>query len=111
MKQKTLQFALEWSSRMQEFQIGRQSIPSTGCSNRESPVIRLPTRSWYNQVTVICWMQQRPWRNVRGGHQCNQERARWAGRACTVLFCMWLATNAAPAKPEWHGRKDLLRSI
>ena len=52
MKQKTLQFALEWSSRTQEFQVGRQPIPSTGCcGNRESPVTSLPTRSWYDQVT------------------------------------------------------------
>jgi len=45
MKQKTLQFALEWSSRTQEFQVDRQPIPSIGCGNRESPVTNLPTRS------------------------------------------------------------------
>jgi len=38
MKQKTLQFALEWCSRTQDFQVGRQPIPSTECGNRESPV-------------------------------------------------------------------------
>ena len=29
----------------QEFQVGRQPIPTTGCGNRESPVTNLPTRS------------------------------------------------------------------
>ena len=69
MKQKTLQFALEWCSRTQEFQVGRQPIPSTEYGNRESPVTNLSTRSWYDQVTVTRWTQRRPWRNVRGGRQ------------------------------------------
>jgi len=69
MKQKTLQFVLEWSNRTQEFQVGRQPIPSTGCSNRESPVTDLPTHSWYDQVTVTRRMQRRPWSYVRGGGQ------------------------------------------
>jgi len=38
---------------MQGFQVGQQLIPSTGCGNRESPVTNLPTRSWYDQVTVL----------------------------------------------------------
>ena len=42
MKHKTLQFALEWRSRTQEFQVGRQLIRSTGCGDRESPVTYLP---------------------------------------------------------------------
>jgi len=69
MKQKTLQFALEWSSRTQEFQVSRQPIPSMGCGNRESLVTNLPTRSRYDQVTVTRWTQRRPWRNVGGGRQ------------------------------------------
>jgi len=43
MKLKTLQFALEWSSWTQQFQVGRQPILSMGCDNRESPVTDLPT--------------------------------------------------------------------
>jgi len=69
LKQKTLQFVLERSSRTQEFQVGWQPIPSTGCGNRESPVTNLPTRSWYDQVTVTRQTQRRPRRNVRGGSQ------------------------------------------
>ena len=68
MKQETFQFALEWCHRTQEFQVGRQPTPSTGRGNRESPVISLPTRSWYDQVTVTQWTL-RPWKNDRGGHQ------------------------------------------
>jgi len=45
---------------MQEFQVDRQPIPSTGWGNRESPVTNLQTRSWYDQVTVTRWMQRRP---------------------------------------------------
>jgi len=108
MKQKTLQFALEWSSRTQEFQVGRQPIPSMGCGNRESLVTNLPTRSRYDQVTVTRWMQQRPWRNVRGRRQqagnvigSVPDELAQAGTACTV-FSLWSATSATPAKQEWH---------
>jgi len=58
MKQKALQFVLEWSSRTQEFQVGRQPIPSTGCGDRESSVTNLPTRSWYDQAAVTWWTQR-----------------------------------------------------
>ena len=44
MKQETLQRAPEWYSRTQEFKVGRQPIPSTGCGKRESPVTNLPIR-------------------------------------------------------------------
>ena len=40
-----------------------------GAATEGSPVINLPTRSWYDQVTVTRRAQRRPWRNVRGGHQ------------------------------------------
>jgi len=36
----------------------------SGCGNRESPVTNLPTRSWYDRVTVTRRTQRRPWRNV-----------------------------------------------
>jgi len=110
MKQKTLQFALEWSSRTQEFQVARQLIPSMGCGNRESPVTNLPIRSWYDQVsysmkaaTTVKECQRR----ASTGWQCNRERVRQtscaqAGTACTV-FSLWSATSATPAKQEWHG--------
>ena len=116
-KQKTLHFVLEWSSRTQEFQVGRQPIPSTGCSNRESPFINLPTHSWNDQVTVRAYSMNAAMtvkecqRRASTGWQCNRERARrtscaQAGTTCTV-FSLWSATNATPAKQEWHGRQAL----
>ena len=94
-----------------------EPIPSTGCSNRESPVTNLPTRSWYDQVTVTRRTQRQPWVNVRGGRQQagnvigSDERAQrtscaQAGTAWTV-FSKWSATNATPTKQEWHGRQAL----
>ena len=114
MKHKTLQFALEWSSRTQEFQVGRQPIPSTGCGNRESPVTNFPTRSWYNQDTysmIAATTMKECQRWASTGWQCNWQRAQrtscaQAGTACTV-FSLWSATNATPAKQEWHGHQAL----
>jgi len=40
-----------------------------GVVRQQSPVINLPIRSWYDQVTVTRRTQRRLWRNVRGGHQ------------------------------------------
>ena len=43
MKQKTLQYVLEWSSQAQEFQVGRQPTLSTGAATEKSlsPIFRL----------------------------------------------------------------------
>ena len=90
MKQKTLQFALEWSSRTQD------------------SFLVIPSHSYsMNAATTVKECQRR----ASTGWQCNQERARrissaQAGTAC-IVFSLWSATNAVPAKQEWHGRGDV----
>ena len=51
-------------------------------------------------------------RRTSTGWQCNRECARrtscaLADTACTV-FSLWSATNATPAKYDWHGRQALI---
>ena len=99
-----------------------EPIPSTGCSNRESPVTNLPTRSWYDQVTVTRRTQRRPWRNVRGGHQqagkwqCNWRRAQrtscaQAGTAGTVfsLWSLW-PMQLPQSRSDMHNAKNAIFS-
>jgi len=40
-------------SSVEEFQVGRQPIPSTKCGKGESPVTNLPTRSWYTTKSQL----------------------------------------------------------
>jgi len=81
---------------------------------RKSTVTNLPTRSWYDQVTVPRQTQRRPWRNVGGGRRQAGNVIRSVPgehlmhkQAQLVLYSLWSATSSTPAKQPWHGRGAL----